>query len=338
MFVHLLFFIAGLAMILIASEFFTNSIEAIGRHFSFSQAVVGSILAAVGTAMPETILPIVALFLYGGNTAKDIGVGAILGAPFMLSTLAFFLVGLTVALSAIQKKRRFEFNIEIHSLRRDLSFFLVMYCLAILVALLPGQAFHRPVAALLAAGYLLYAWTTLRSESAGMDHAEEPYFWRVVKRSVRPTTAKAPLALILFQCAISLAVMVTGARAFVESLGWISTRFGMDPLLFSLLLAPFATELPEKFNSVTWTWKGRDTLAVGNIAGAMVFQATFPVSVGLLFTDWKISGMPLFSALLAILSAIAILTAILVKKRVPPLLMLFPGFLYLIYVAAVIFR
>ncbi len=336
--VHFLLLLGGLALILLASEFFTNAIEAFGRHFSFSQAVVGSIFAAVGTALPETILPVVAIFLYGGKAAKDIGVGAILGAPFMLSTLAFFLVGLTVSLSALRKKRRFELNVETHSLRRDLSFFLLMYCPAVIAPLLFGRLSLIPIAVLLVAAYLLYAWMTFRGESADMEHTEEVYIWRFTRWLLRPTVVKAPLALILFQVAAALAVMIGGAHTFVKSLGWISARFGMNPMLFSLLLAPFATELPEKFNSVTWTWKGRDTLAVGNITGAMVFQAAFPVSVGLLFTQWKISGMALFSALLAILSAVALLAAIIIRKKVAPLLMLFPGFLYLIYVAAVILR
>jgi cation:H+ antiporter len=132
--------------------------------------------------------------------------------------------------------------------------------------------------------------------------------------------------------------MIKGAQTFVGSLEKVSVRFGMDPLLFALLLAPIATELPEKFNSVTWTWKGRDTLAVGNITGAMVFQATFPVSVGLLFTDWRLTGMALFSALIAIVSSSLVLGTVLVKKRISPLTMLFSGGLYLIYAVVLILR
>jgi cation:H+ antiporter len=338
MFLHLLLLIAGLAMILLAAEFFTNGIEAFGRHFSFSQAVVGSIFAAVGTALPETILPVVAIFFYSGASAGEIGVGAILGAPFMLSTLAFFLVGLTAALAALKKRRRFELHAETQSLRRDLSFFLAMYSLAVLAPLFSGRTLLIPIAVLLVAGYIVYAWMTFRGESAEIGHAEEVYIWRLSRRLLRSKATKSPLVLILLQVALSLAVMITGARTFVESLGWISMRFGMNPLLFSLLLAPFATELPEKFNSVTWTWKGRDTLAMGNITGAMVFQSTFPVSVGLLFTDWRITGMALFSALLAILSSAMVLLIITATKRVSPRVMLFSGLLYFVYLSAVLLR
>lgn len=333
---EILFLIAGLVAILIAAEVFTNGIETLGRRFSLSQAVVGSILAAVGTAMPETILPLVAIFLYGGESASDIGVGAILGAPFMLSTLAFFLVGLTAAISHIKKRRRFEINIEAHSTSRDLIFFLPMYSAAVFIPLIAGRGSSAAIAVLLVAGYLFYAHRTFKSESAGIEHSEGMYLWRLF-RSLRLTSAETPhLLLILLQVLAALGTMIGGANIFVKSLEHVSSAFGMNPLLFALILAPIATELPEKFNSVTWTWKGRDTLAIGNITGAMVFQSTFPVSVGLLFTDWKLTGMALFSAILALTSALIVLGQLAFRKRLSPITLILGGGLYIVYVIVLI--
>jgi cation:H+ antiporter len=111
----------------------------------------------------------------------------------------------------------------------------------------------------------------------------------------------------------------------------------MDPLLFALLVAPIATELPEKFNSVTWTLKGKDTLAVGNMTGAMVFQSTFPGSVGLLFTPWKVEGMALVSAVLALVSAALVLGVVMSGRKISPLVMMVGGVFYVFYALAVIF-
>ena len=336
---YFLLLLLGLGVILVAAEFFTNGIEALGRYFSFSQAVVGSIFAAVGTALPETILPVVAIFMYGGESAKDIGVGAILGAPFMLSTLAFFLVGLTVTISALLKRRPFELNVESHSIRRDLLFFLAMYSLSIIGPLALGRRSLVFISCALVAGYALYAYMTFRGESADLEHSEGLYFLRIFSRMTGRTQVYSPsLLLIACQVIIALLVMIKGAHTFVRSLERISLEFGMDPLLFALLLAPVATELPEKFNSVTWTWKGRDTLAMGNITGAMVFQSTFPVSVGLLCTDWNITGMAFFSAMIAIVSSMTIVGVIVIKKRVSPVALLFGGVLYLIYAAVLVLR
>jgi cation:H+ antiporter len=68
----------------------------------------------------------------------------------------------------------------------------------------------------------------------------------------------------------------------------------------------------------------------------MVFQSTFPVSVGLLFTEWKLTGMALFSAVIALVSAIVILMEIVIRKKISPFSMLFGGVLYLIYAAVLI--
>lgn len=335
--IDLLLLISGLILILLAAEGFTNGIESLGRRLSLSQAVVGSILAAVGTALPETILPIVAILFYGGSTANKIGIGAILGAPFMLSTLAFFLVGITTLISYLKKRRRFHLDVEIHSIKRDLSFFIVMYSSAILIPLfLTKNALGIPMGIFLISGYIIYAYKTFRGESMEIEHAEEIYIWRILGKIKNPSSIRPPLLVIILQVIISLSVMIEGAHIFIKSLEVLSIRAGLDPLIFALLLAPVATELPEKFNSITWTWKGRDTLAMGNITGAMVFQSTFPVTVGLLFTEWRITPLAFLSAILAILSSLLVLTEITIKKRISPLTVLSGGCLYLIYAALLI--
>jgi len=85
-----------LLLILVAAEVFVNALEHLGEKLHISEGVTGSLFAAIGTAMPETLVPLLAIFSGTGNTAtnEEIGVGAILGAPLMLSTLSLSLVGL----------------------------------------------------------------------------------------------------------------------------------------------------------------------------------------------------------------------------------------------------
>jgi cation:H+ antiporter len=211
-----------------------------------------------------------------------------------------------------------------------------MYSIAVLVPLIAGRSFSLLIAVILIAGYVFYAYRTFRGESAGIEHAEEMYLLKLF-RKVRLANSDNPnLILILLQIAGALFIMITGAHTFVKSLEHISVRFGMNPLLFALILAPIATELPEKFNSITWTWKGRDTLAIGNITGAMVFQSTFPVSVGLIFTDWNLTGMALLSAIIALVSALVVLTELSVRKRLSPFTLILGGGLYLIYAVVLV--
>ncbi|MBF0330334.1 MAG: sodium:calcium antiporter [Candidatus Omnitrophica bacterium] len=333
----ILFLLLSLAMILLAAEGFTNAIEVIGRRLSFSQAVVGSILAAVGTALPETILPLVAIFAPGAHQSKEIGVGAILGAPFMLATIGFFLVGVSAIIASKRAGRVPEVRAEHRTLKRDLKFFLVMYSSAVFLPIAFGHGVTTPLAFLLGAGYIFYVMRTMAGDSAALEHFEGLHIIKMPVKWGLVDEAHHHIAWAFLQVAVALVLMVFGAQVFVQNMSVVSAACGMSPLLFALLVAPIATELPEKFNSVTWTLKGKDTLAVGNMTGAMVFQSTFPVSVGLLFTPWKVEGLALVSAVLALLSAAFVLYAVTFRRRVDPWVMILGGTFYVAYAAWVIF-
>src|SRR5262249_35479319 len=80
----------------------------------------------------------------------------------------------------------------------------------------------------------------------------------------------------------------------------IAESIGIEALVLALILAPLATELPEKVNSFFWVREGKDALALGNISGAMVFQSTIPVGIGLIFTDWALDGNAILSIALGV--------------------------------------
>ena len=90
--------VAGFAAILLGAEVFTNGVEWLGRRLGLGAGATGSVLAAIGTAMPETVVPVVAIVFTNTAKADEIGVGAILGAPFMLGTLVMLLIGVTAYL------------------------------------------------------------------------------------------------------------------------------------------------------------------------------------------------------------------------------------------------
>src|SRR5262245_13288393 len=94
-----LMLIVGLIVILLGCDIFTNSIEWLGKKLDLNEGVLGSVFAAVGTALPETLIPIVAVVL--GSTASDshahdVSLGAIVGAPFMLATVAMLVTGTAI--------------------------------------------------------------------------------------------------------------------------------------------------------------------------------------------------------------------------------------------------
>lgn len=337
----LLILVIALGVILVCAEVFTNGIENFGKYLGLSQAVIGSVLAAVGTALPETIIPIVAIFIYGGEGGKAIGIGAILGAPFMLTTMGLFLVGVGVFCSYLLKKRRTLYiHLEPQTFKRDFSFFLISYSLGVFLSqtFLNIRLINYFIALLLLFNYIFYIYLTFRAKSTSLETEEKLYLLKILEKFVFIRDKKKILivSLSFTQTLLALIFMVKGAHLFVEKLERISIFLGIDPLIFSLLIAPVATELPEKFNSFIWTLKGRDILALGNMTGAMVFQSTFPVSIGLLFTNWKISGLPLIAAMIAVSLSFLYLMSLKILKRLPPQLFLVSGIIYIIYGSIVI--
>jgi cation:H+ antiporter len=284
------------AVILAGAELFTNGIEWLGERLGLGQGMVGSVLAAVGTALPETLIPIIAILFTGTPEADEIGIGAILGAPFMLSTAAMFVTGAAVLVYSRTRKRSSSLHVDQVILRRDLRYFLFIYVVALLMGV-PGLP--RPewlkylVGALLLAGYVLYVYRTSRDPRTEHGEALSPlYFGR--------RTASSSTLLIVLQVAASLILIVAGARLFVTQVENLAHTLGISALVLSLIIAPLATELPEKFNSVIWVRQRKDTLAMGNISGAMVFQSSVPVTVGLWFTPWVLDQFSLASGVIAL--------------------------------------
>ncbi len=283
--------LVSFAVVLTGALLFTNAVEWIGHKLDLGEGAVGSILAAVGTAMPETLIAIVAL-LSTNEGSEDVAIGAIVGAPFLLATLAMGLVGLFAYLYRERRAQGVHLDAHGPTLERDLLFFLAFFLLAGLLSWGPPAAVRIPCGIAFLLAYLVYVARTLRG--AGEVQEEETLnpllFERRVERSEDPA-----LVLCVLQLLVGLGAMVGGAHLFVEQLLEIASDVGVDALVLALVLAPLATELPEKVNSFFWVREGKDALALGNVSGAMVFQSTIPVGVGLLFTDWSLDANAVLS-------------------------------------------
>ena len=289
-----LLLILALGIILLSAELFTNGVEWFGRRYELGEGAVGSVLAAVGTALPETLVPIIAIVFTGGAAAQDVGVGAILGAPFMLSTVAMVVTGAAVVIFAWRGRRTRTVTVNEGVMRRDLSHFLIAYALAMGAGLIHVRPLHYALAASLLAFYGFYVWETMRADGDLSGDCKPLYFHRHPEMPHRYR--------IFLQIGVAILGIVLGAEIFVKEVQALSESLGVAPLVMSLLITPIATELPEKFNSVLWIRRRKDTLALGNITGAMVFQSTFPVSIGLVFTTWQLTETGLVSGALALVS------------------------------------
>ena len=273
------------AVVLAGALLFTNAVEWIGHKLEVGVGAVGSILAAVGTAMPETLIAIVAL-VGVEEGSEDVAIGAIVGAPFLLGTLAMGLVGLFAYLYRDKRDQGLQLNVHRETLERDLLFFLVLFAIAGALAWGPPAPLRIGVGIAFLLAYLGYITLTLRG--GGEVQSEESLNPLIFER--RSEHREDPsMLLCVVQLLVGLGAMVGGAHLFVEELLSLAKSIGAEPLVLALILAPLATELPEKVNSFFWVREGKDALALGNITGAMVFQSMIPVGIGLIFTSWELN-------------------------------------------------
>jgi cation:H+ antiporter len=288
--------LVSFAVVLAGALLFTNAVEWIGHRLKLGEGAVGSVLAAVGTATPETLIAIVAL-LDANAGSEDVAIGAIVGAPFLLATLAMGLVGLFAYLYRERREQGLSLRAHRPTLERDLLFFLAFFAAAGLLAWGPPSAVRVPAGIAFVAAYVLYIRRTLRAggDVQGEETLDPLVFDRRAERRSDPA-----LGLCVLQLLVGLGAMVGGAHLFVEQLLSIADSIGVDALVLALVLAPLATELPEKVNSFFWVREGKDALALGNVSGAMVFQSTIPVGIGLIFTTWSLDANAVLSICLGL--------------------------------------
>lgn len=317
----------ALLVILGGAELFTNALEHLGERYMLSEGLVGSVLAAVATALPETVVPIIAVFFGGASllVREHVGVGAILGSPLMLVSLAMMLMGLA---AGSKRGWRTALTPEISGLLRDLLTFLIAFSIGFMGLFMPQHpgGIRVIAAAALIFLYVMYVMNTVRASAMlvrdGHGTRAEQLLW------LRRLGLNHRLALEIGQLAVGLAGIIGGAKLFVYGVEQIGELTGISVLVLSLLVIPVATEMPEKLNSILWIRRNRDTLAFGNITGALVFQGALLPAFGMQLGVWQPRDDILWAMGLTFATTLWILL-LAVRRKLTPLLLLMNGLVYL---------
>jgi cation:H+ antiporter len=325
--VHVLLLLGCAVAIYLSCEWFVNAVEWLGLQLNVGPVAVGTILAAVGTALPESVVTLVAVTFGGGEHGGDIGIGAALGGPLVVGTIAYAVVGATLLVRR-HRARRAEVaatvppsderppvpidedgglqGVDSKRLARDQTWFLCIFVVKVglgfvVFAIKPwlGLAFF--------AAYGVYFWREMRADSETSPDDLEPL--KLQPRRTVPTRWA-----VLVQTLATLVVIFAASQLFVAQLEWAGPALGLSPVVVALLLSPIATELPEVMNALIWVRQGKTQLALANISGAMMIQATVPSGLGLLFTPWLFDGA-LLAAGIATMAAVVYLLVLLRTQR-----------------------
>ena len=340
--VHVLLLAGCAVVIYLACEWFVNAVEWLGVRLKVGPVAVGTILAAAGTALPESVVTLVAVLFGSDEHGADVGVGAALGGPLVVGTISYGVAGWML----LARRRRGGAAIaadapavgvpDLHvthrpdrggagepapdadeldgtdtaRLARDQVWFLAIFAVKVALGLVAFAI--KPWLGVLF--LLAYAAYFRREVAGGGEHASaedlEPL--RFQRSRAVPSTAA-----VVAQTLVTLVVVFFASQLFVQQLEWAGPALGLPPVVVALLLSPIATELPETMNAIIWVRQGKAELALANISGSMMIQATVPSAIGLFFTPW-LFDTPLVLAGVATLAAVAYLLAVLRSGRLTP--------------------
>jgi cation:H+ antiporter len=337
---HVALLLGCAVAIYLACEWFVNAVEWLGARLRIGPIAVGTVLAAVGTALPESVVTLVAVAFGDGEARKDIGVGAAMGGPLALSTVAYAVAGVMLILVARSAARSpsssagaattpvdLLADVDIARLKRDQVWFITIFAFKFALGLV-AFSFKPWLGILFFLAYAAYFTKEMREEGEATADELEPL-------KLQPRRVAPRLWAILAQTFATLAVIYVASQLFVAQLEWVGPEVGLSASVVALLLSPIATELPEIMNAIIWIRQRKASLALANISGAMMIQATVPSGIGLLFTSWKFDGPLVLSGVVTAAAMVFMVVAIR-NKRAMPLMFVGAGLFYLIFLGGLV--
>ncbi|MFE7526488.1 sodium:calcium antiporter [Kitasatospora sp. NPDC057542] len=357
--IHFVLLIVCAVAIYLSCEWFVNAVEWLGERLNVGKMAVGTILAAFGTALPESVVTLVAVTTGATQEARNIGVGAAMGGPLALATVAYGVTGVMLLLHRRKARSAAAAPVpvgvggrndavasiggvpgggqalggerDMKRLAKDQSWFLPIFAVKVALGLV-AFAFKPALGILFFAAYAVYFWREIRSSRAEGEEEDEEELepLKFQRKKASPDTWA-----VVAQTLATLVVIFFAAHFFVKQLDVIGPMLGLSATVTALLLSPIATELPEIMNAVIWVRQGKTKLALANISGAMMIQATVPSGIGLLFTSWHFDGALLWSGVVTMAAIVYLLLTMRAHKLTPARLGV-TALLYAVFAAGLI--
>ena len=349
---HVLLLLGCAVSIYFACEWFVNAVEWLGVRLKVGRLAVGTILAAAGTALPESVVTLVAVLFGSPEHGDEIAVGAAMGGPLVVGTIAYGVTGAmliwrktrpratilagtparTAARSGVPAGTTIAggtpiaggttvapgtggtagtavattftstsgsgsadstatsastadatgdlAGVDTRRLARDQTWFLAIFTVKVSLGLVAFAI--KPWLGLIFFG--VYALYFVKEMSGSGDQASSE---DLEPLKLQPGRAIPTTLAVTAQIAVTLTIIFGASQLFVKQLEWAGPALGLPAVVVALLLSPVATELPEIMNAIIWVRQGKTQLALANISGAMMIQATIPSGIGILFTSWE---------------------------------------------------
>lgn len=242
-----LILIASLALIIVGAMLLTDGSTALAARFRVPEFIVGLTIVAVGTSMPElTVSTISAL-----NGESAMAIGNVVGSNI-------FNILATLGICAIFSPILFTKT----NIRRDIPI-CIAASLALLVVTLINEDISRIEGVLLFLGYIAMIVMMIRTEKRVQLATPAP---AVSSENTKPMPAwRIPVWIILGLCGL-----IFGGDLFIDSASGIALAWGVPKSTIAITLVAGGTSLPELASSLVAIFKGRASLALGNVLGSNI--------------------------------------------------------------------
>ena len=317
--------LGAFVLVVVAADSFTNAVEWIDARTGLTSSAAGAVVAAVGSSLPESIVAVIALVLLRDMRSQAIGIGTVIGAPFMLGTLIFSLMGI-LALMRAKRGGRSGLAIPVAPMVFGASLFFATFALVLAASFVHHRTAHIAAAVLVIVAYGSYLYYHLRVVEEEAETA--PPRLRIAPKLVEP-----PMPLVVLQLIAALMLTTLASRWLVAAMSQASIVFAIAPFIIALFVSPVATELPEAVSVVLWLRRGEDTLAMNNLLGAMMFQTSITCAIAMLATTWVLPPAA-YVAGIAVLTAVGVLVlTTIIRRRVEPVALALSGLAYVAFIA-----
>ncbi|MDP2684821.1 MAG: calcium/sodium antiporter [bacterium] len=266
MFIDILFFIIGIALLYFGAEILVKNSSWLAKSIGISPLIVGLTIVAFGTSAPELLVSTVASVQ--GDSA--IAIGNVIG-----SNIAN--IGLVLGLVILIRPPKSEDA----SVKREFPFLVIISALLFLL-MLDGQLgrIDGVVLLLLFAIFMYYNIMTVRKKMVNKFKQEVEEIEEKIEEIVelKKHHRKKVKRNLLFSLG-GLLILLVGSKLMVDSSITIAQGFGISQMVIGLSLVAVGTSLPELFTSVIASIKKEEEINVGMILGSNIFNTLLILGV-----------------------------------------------------------
>ncbi len=237
--------IISLSAIVFGANSLVEGSVSIAKRFRVSDFVVGAVIVGVGTSMPELAVSVIGAS--EGNSA--VAIGNVVGSNIfnILGILGLTALFFPVAIDRKNLKFEIPFGIAVSVLLTALSF----------------DGISRVDGLLLLVCFAGFMWYSFYRDRKGTTAADSP-----------SNAGRKPLWIPIVKILVGLFLLVMGSDYFIDGAVRIARSLGVNDAFISLTLVACGTSFPELAASVTAALKKNTQVALGNIIGSNIFNAT----------------------------------------------------------------